>query len=884
MSSLNPGLLRNQMAGIRRKHPDASLIAMRSRSRWDADSSLRVDGEEFMVAQCDSELAIREAALKASTSSLPLVIITELQEPEIGTDMLARFLRRKLLRMDVWDSLRDLLDAKIIDRRVQQHRWVADSLMDSVADGGYRPAPGGVLTLEHLWGEFLTQCLQLPSGTPDARHILVWAMLGNGPSKFRNLPADQQSDIEAWVSQSAGELGSFLLRILAKSGGPSILACGLSCEVVFSDQEEAKQLRDAAIRLERRTANQPIPRQIGAAWGQCSLEALHDLNSQGHAAIVQAVEDELDLLLPELGVEDYGWMSSVSSRSFEARMDRFGSALQHVLRDHTTDIAALWGFADDLRQHRHAGGASERIERAVMACRLTQWLASQRSGEPACGNGVGDMAGTYFTEGSFVDWARNSLYAGDGSEATGKAYAKLLSMVGELRELQNKAFADALVRAVGDDSYGPSTLCIEDLLDQVVCPVLDKKPALLIVIDGMSMAVFRQLLEDMVMRMKWVEHHAVSTPWPRPVLAAFPTVTEYCRASIFKGSLPDSGSSDEQKALRSHKGVSERCGAQRPVLFKKGDLLADGGSELSASLKKEIASVRRKLVCAVVNAVDDHLLRGDQVNFSWTVAHIPVLEKLLYAARTADRAVIITSDHGHVLDRSTELREGSGSERYRKVDGDVCPQETIIKGRRVLAFNGTIVAPWGERLRYGAKKNGYHGGVSPQEVIVPAVVLSASDLAEGYEPCPFIRPNWWERTPSMAAATVLIPKKRLSEKPSGLPLFDRQVTTGEQTDDWIDQLLRSDLTASQRKMSGRTSLDDQRIRDFLESVEGHGGAILLPALAQSIGQPLLRIRGIVTAMQRLLNVEGYSVLTHDAASDTVSLNRKLLCKQFEIDA
>ena len=86
MSSLNQGLLRNQIAAIRRKHPGAGVIAMKSRSRWDGPSSLRVDDQDFRIAQCDSELAIREALLDAGDESIPVVIITDLQEPELGSD------------------------------------------------------------------------------------------------------------------------------------------------------------------------------------------------------------------------------------------------------------------------------------------------------------------------------------------------------------------------------------------------------------------------------------------------------------------------------------------------------------------------------------------------------------------------------------------------------------------------------------------------------------------------------------------------------------------------------------------------------------------------------------------------------------------------------
>ena len=55
--------------------------------------------------------------------------------------------------------------------------------------------------------------------------------------------------------------------------------------------------------------------------------------------------------------------------------------------------------------------------------------------------------------------------------------------------------------------------------------------------------------------------------------------------------------------------------------------------------------------------------------------------------------------------------------------------ELIIEGGRVDASIGSrIVVPWSERIRYGSRKNGYHGGISPQEVVVPMCVMARAGL------------------------------------------------------------------------------------------------------------------------------------------------------------
>ena len=58
---------------------------------------------------------------------------------------------------------------------------------------------------------------------------------------------------------------------------------------------------------------------------------------------------------------------------------------------------------------------------------------------------------------------------------------------------------------------------------------------------------------------------------------------------------------------------------------------------LAASVLSEIESPRRRIVGVVINAVDDHLLKGDQIDISWTAEAIKVLPMLLYEARLAGR-------------------------------------------------------------------------------------------------------------------------------------------------------------------------------------------------------------------------------------------------------
>ncbi|MBK9410367.1 MAG: hypothetical protein IPN47_20435 [Gemmatimonadetes bacterium] len=114
---------------------------------------------------------------------------------------------------------------------------------------------------------------------------------------------------------------------------------------------------------------------------------------------------------------------------------------------------------------------------------------------------------------------------------------------------------------------------------------------------------------------------------------------------------------------------------RRPLLFHKSDL---GGSEgLAAEVRAAIGDRQQRVVGAVINAIDDWLDRSDQVTPRWSVTAIPLLEALLQEAAAAERAVVVLSDHGHLLDHDTSSPRSGESARWRSLaaggasDGEV---------------------------------------------------------------------------------------------------------------------------------------------------------------------------------------------------------------------
>lgn len=418
-------------------------------------------------------------------------------------------------------------------------------------------------------------------------------------------------------------------------------------------------------------------------------------------------------------------------------------------------------------------------------------------------------------------------------------------------------------------------------------------PVLFLVMDGMSAAVFRELIGDIVRRGNWLECGPGSVPVPTALLATVPSITEISRRALFRGRLHPDSTPTEQSAFATNDGLFSRCGGQsRPVLFLKKDLQDSGTTGLSVAVKQAIGNKKCRVVAMVLNAIDDHLSGSDQIAMRWNLDSLRPLREVLQVAAEAGRAIILTSDHGHVLEHKTALRQGMsiGGDRYREDGGAPKDGEIGVSGARIQTALGrpSIVAAWSRDIRYSSKKRGYHGGVSPQEIVVPIAVLRhlSSTAPAGWRdisPSPYL-PDWWklEREPMVESELATASEPTVEAKQvAGLALFDHAAVSS-QSEDWIAKLLDGEIYKVQSTRAVRGVPDRELVTKLLQVLSARGGSMPREALAERLGMPLLRLNGLVPNLARVFNVDGYDVLALDTTSGTVTLNVTLLRKQFAV--
>jgi PglZ domain len=882
-----PAQVATQVALIRSQRPKARIIGIFTPGSWSGGRTLQVNGETLPVAFCTSALQVSDVLTSQVSDDLPLVIITNLEQHQLSLDVLARMAGRRLYRIEPWQMVRDLFRAHAIDPRLVSHGWLADALLQRIPEGGYPPVVSGLLDADTAWTHILKP-LGLPNGRPDAVALLHWSLCRQHLQRYAAWPGEARQAFRRRLEDTAGALGAALLDAIEAGYGELLLPLGLACEVLFSaDGRQHLDIAQARARLEPYMAGRLLTSDVGDAWFAAAVAVLAGLPDASARDWLHASER----FLADLKADDYSHLSTVLPSGFNRRLAQFATAVQDCLHG-TALLERVENSFEVVSGHREAKRQTERLQRVTMALRLTRYLTTVGPEDGPVS--FARASERYVEHEGYVDWARRDVLGGDETAELAEAFRDLAERLREVRERQNQRFAGLLADWNRAPTATDTLIPIERGLSRVAAKLARSTPLLLLVIDGMSYAVFRELSDDL-------RHHGWHeltnrSDQPMPSLVStVPSVTEMARASFFAGMLTRGNSSAEKQRFASH---TDLIGGSRagypPQLFHKGELSEAGSTELSLTLRAAIRNQQQRVVAVVLNAVDDHLAKSDQLRLSWTVAQLQQLDALLYEAQLARRALVITSDHGHVVDEGASRMAAGQEERWRIDSGAVSEGEVVFEGLRVEQVTGLprIIAPWSETLRYGPKKHGYHGGATPQEVLVPIGVFARlndpRDAIKGWEPMPDRKPAWWSGT-ERRSPDIVTTMPRLSPRRSEAATLQGSLFPGIEANTaesphvgWIDQLLNSPILAAQRRMAGRRAPDDQLVAVFLRLLDQHHDRISRHALIQSVGQPEIRLRGILVGFQRLLNVEGYQVVAIEEATGTIELNRQLLAKQFEL--
>ena len=889
---LTEGQIKAQVRAIRKKTSRSAVaFALRSDGPWNGPPRLTIDGLPHRVAFCRSDLELRELLHSAEVEKELLIALCPFESAQLGEDVLARLAKRRVHPPQQMEILASLFQATSVDHRILANSPLIHALVEHSPSDGYPPVAAGVLDLQTAWCELLSRVLGDREVATSITRFLEATLDAGFRTRLENLPLALRHEFFQWAGLNIDPAAAWMVYLVNAGRTADLISLGLLLELTHDPSSPAQaETNLARVRLEQWFDRKNPDDRSAISWSAAARSVVQPLRWRaGSSPLLSSHLNRFDTLLAEFKISDAAVQSDFSPMGFEQRVRQFASVLTHTERPGTSPKKLLVAI-DSLQSHLLAGEHHRRIERCQMATSLACWLGE--GAKLADGPSLDALVAGYARLGGFVDWARTIVEEGDSEPALNKAYDQILSRVDAVSATFEANFATKLAEWTLHSTDSTSFVPIENALENIVGPLAAQVPVLLLVMDGMSVAVFRELIGDIVQRGHWLECQPSQPPIPLALLATVPSITEFSRRALFRGKLHPGSTPSEQSAFHSHERLFSLCGGQtRPVLFLKGDLQTPGEAGLASEVKEAIANQKCRVVATVLNAIDDHLSGSDQIAPRWNLDFVRPLRELLQLAAEAGRAIILTSDHGHIIEHQTSLKSAmiTGGDRYHTDGGALTDGELRFTGPRIERATGRpeVAVAWSRNLRYSSKKRGYHGGASPLEIVIPLAILlhESRQKPVGWtesSPSPFW-PDWW-RPSADPLPTQATPQAStaLTKVTAGLDLFTHAAKNLE-ANDWIENLLGGEIYIEQCKLATRGAPDLQRVTKFLRSLVDRGGTMPCEAMAKHLILPLFRVSGAVGDFSRIFNVDGYEVLNLNTHTEMVVLNIPLLKKQFAIE-
>lgn len=870
------------------------VVVVRARPAWTA-GDLTVQGRPVRVRPAVSQLAALEALADLAPEDY-LILLSDQTDTELGDVVLAATGGRGAEALDEWAAVPPMFGATTVDPALRRLSWAPLALLEHQPPGGWPRVATGVVTADHAIGCLLAAVLGLPLPV-ELDPILLMSALDDLDGRERWLATDDdlRRHLADWATGRYGTPAGTMLRAAGRSR-VSVTALGLALDVLFhpGDGSIGADQVAAQARIEAHLDGRKVsPADVAAVAGLARTLALR-LDAEGSTTL-PVIFQQAEALLDDVGWPQGAERSVLLPAGLTARLRHLAGLLTPVA-GLAERLLRIEGALGDVVEHLLARTGDLTVEAARAAVRLARWLASDVS-QPG---DLGAALNAYVADGAWVDRALAAVWDGSADPVVAAAYADLAAHVRARRAAQDRDAATALAAATERGETPPGAAPIERVLDDVVAPIAQKTPVLVVLLDGMSVPVATQIVDEAA-ALGWIEHVPADTRRRLPVLAALPTLTEVSRTAFFTGTVQRGGAGLEASALRA------RLGAP---LFHKDDLRSPAGQSLSDEVRAAIDDPDQRVVAVVLNTIDDTLHKVEGGALRWRIDDVTHLRALLNAAGLAGRAVVLTSDHGHVVERGSEARPAPGAApRARAVEsGPAGEGEVLVRGTRVA--DGAAILPWREDLRYANRAAGYHGGASLAEITVPLVVLAHGVEPRGWVPATPQAPAWWNEARRPAEVARPAPGGRRGRRGAGhvqpSPVEDELARTvptpaeDEQgllpidlpatrparaplTDDALaDALVASEVFAVQHRRAGRGALSPERVRAVVAALLANGGRAHRDTVASLLGVPASSFLPTFRALSRLLNVEGYPTVVLDPDGVTVQLDRDLLVEQFDL--
>lgn len=878
----------------------------------------RVDTDEgpFELVTVRSELDLREKLFSDRRDDATDGRIFVLSWPEAGAilplDLRHAFAGARVLRL----VARERLEQRLGGRRVTED--VASSelgqLLDAIPterlpryDAPAIDKPGG-------WRLLLGANVGLPIvARPDGPTLILWALVGRGGAELSRQIRDKKrlsGELDEFLCQEYGSLAPTVWKAVEDDRARAFAVAGVVVDALLAalrDPTLSAEERGAAdLRLKELQGEHKVAGDLLPQWGTEAAAAVRDLALRGRRT--QALDlRELAAIDPTAILRDCDQRTAHLSEKLVVRSDllprsraaRLGALSRHAVAVTASATPAAEGLEttrallEDVERHVSlAEGRQPALKAARALARLLAYLICERRGTlsrlpkglapqargaaPAATATLSEWAAYHVEHGGAVDRALR--------EVTSLHVPELLAGTNAVRDAlratrarANRAFAERLqsFHAAGAPSQG-DMLTLDEVAARYVAKFLDDdadRTIFVLLLDGLSLGVASELFESLG-SLGWgpascdlATVPGLDVPLQRPVLSALPSITSVSRSAFFAGEVPAPGTPEPGSGQDPSRFAA--CSAItrfKPELFLKN--VIGTGTEVSSEVAGKIRDPRRRLVGAVVNAVDDWLSGPQQVAHGFDVDNVKPLRALLSLCHEAGRTILVVSDHGHTIDESVSFAERSEHSRWRDPrESPLVEGELLFSGPRVWCPPGAagVVLPYLSGATYKWKKVGHHGGATLEEVVVPAVFIEPNGS-------PFPVPHWWRLEAGMSAPVAEKADAGLADT-----LFAKPVPTGG-----LSARLVESAAWKERKALLPGRFQEDKLYALLDAMERR------PRLSgveftEITGEQERRMAGFASQAGLALNAGGAEVLVFDREARRLVLDVELLGQVFEVD-
>src|SRR3954470_13264629 len=213
VAAISPQQLRSLVEDKWQRDQDAPAVGLHITTPWRGPAEVEFDFGKASVVRADTVFQVREELLSAERQKRRIILLTRLQQGDLGHDVVAWLARCRLFPIDHWASLCALFRAKELDRSICDPA-LAQALMEYAPADGYPPVSAGILDAGTVWRALSRHVFDMGGGEPDLIPLVLCASAKSGPIRYLGVTEELRSSLRQRLTNALGEAADSILRFM----------------------------------------------------------------------------------------------------------------------------------------------------------------------------------------------------------------------------------------------------------------------------------------------------------------------------------------------------------------------------------------------------------------------------------------------------------------------------------------------------------------------------------------------------------------------------------------------------------------------------------------------------------------------------------------------